>query len=119
MSLDKSSKSTPVGPLRDTGLSRRALRLRPAGRPAQETVSICRKDTITQLWGRLDAKQRAAVALYAERAAQGASPVPTGDEIAGMAWWNALPEAERASWLHRTRGGTTAEAWASFKAGGR
>jgi hypothetical protein len=40
---------------------------------------------------------------------------PTPDEQAGMDWWNALTEAERAYWLRTADTATPAEAWDAFK----
>jgi len=40
---------------------------------------------------------------------------PTADVTAGMAWWNALSERERADWLGRAGSATPADAWAQFK----
>ena len=42
----------------------------------------------------------------------------TADEIAGMAWWNNLTEAQRAEVLRTTPNWTVAEAWARHKRGG-
>nr|WP_294867642.1 hypothetical protein [uncultured Pseudogulbenkiania sp.] len=41
---------------------------------------------------------------------------PTPDEIAGMAWWNSLPEQDRTRWMSRAGDtGRAADAWAVFK----
>ena len=41
---------------------------------------------------------------------------PTPDEIAGMAWWNLLPEHDRRRWMSRAGDtGCAADAWAVFK----
>lgn len=46
---------------------------------------------------------------------------PTDDERAGMAWWNALTEAERREWLDRASAGgrrwdaSPADAWREYK----
>jgi hypothetical protein len=41
---------------------------------------------------------------------------PTPDEIAGMAWWNSLPEQDRRRWMSRAGDtGRAADAWAVFK----
>lgn len=41
---------------------------------------------------------------------------PTPDEIAGMAWWNSLPEHDRTHWMSRAGDtGRAADAWAVFK----
>ena len=44
---------------------------------------------------------------------------PTADELAGMAWWNALTETERADALNRAGDGrhipSAADAWAFHK----
>lgn len=40
---------------------------------------------------------------------------PTPDELAGMAWWNALTESERRMWLRAANTATPADAWAYFK----
>jgi hypothetical protein len=41
--------------------------------------------------------------------------IQTRDERNGMAWWNALPQEERAYWLRDARTAIAAEAWAEFK----
>lgn len=41
--------------------------------------------------------------------------MPTDDEIAGMAWWNALPEADRRFWLLAAGTATPATAWQHYK----
>jgi len=40
---------------------------------------------------------------------------PTEDELAGMAWWNAMSEAERAEVLYLARTAIVADAWAWHK----
>jgi hypothetical protein len=40
---------------------------------------------------------------------------PTPDEAAGIAWWNALTEPQRAAWCERAGTAVPAEAWAEFK----
>ena len=40
---------------------------------------------------------------------------PTMDELAGMAWCNALSESERAGWLNQAGTGVVADAWAIYK----
>ncbi len=40
---------------------------------------------------------------------------PTPDEFAGIAWWNALTEAERAKWLAQAGTAVPADAWAEYK----
>ncbi len=42
---------------------------------------------------------------------------PTAEESAGMAWWNALTEGERANWLARADTAVPAEAWAECRRG--
>ncbi|MBD4469047.1 hypothetical protein GUG81_08550, partial [Xanthomonas citri pv. citri] len=43
-------------------------------------------------------------------------PPIRADEIAGMAWWNGLPEAERQEWTrHAGNTGVAADAWAEYK----
>lgn len=39
----------------------------------------------------------------------------SNDEMAGIDWWNALSERERASWCKKTGSAVPAEAWAAFK----
>lgn len=41
----------------------------------------------------------------------------TGDEAAGIAWWNELTEPTRLYWLKKVeaQGGSVAAAWAAFK----
>jgi len=39
----------------------------------------------------------------------------TDDERAGMDWWNALSESERAEWLARAGSAKPADAWAAYK----
>lgn len=45
--------------------------------------------------------------------------LPTGDDVAGMAWWNALSQAKRLFWLTQAggaaAGASAAAAWAAFK----
>lgn len=40
---------------------------------------------------------------------------PTADEAAGMAWWNALSEVERYTWLDVAKSFVVADAWEAFK----
>lgn len=40
---------------------------------------------------------------------------PSPDEFAGMAWWNALTEEERAKWLAQVGTAVPADAWAEYK----
>jgi len=40
---------------------------------------------------------------------------PTADEAAGIAWWNSIPERQRAFWLELTHSGSAAEAWTEYK----
>ena len=40
---------------------------------------------------------------------------PTAEESAGMAWWTALTEGERANWLARAATAVPAEAWAEYR----
>jgi len=37
------------------------------------------------------------------------------EELAGIEWWNALTEAERAYWLRVVGSAVPADAWAAFK----
>jgi hypothetical protein len=39
----------------------------------------------------------------------------TADEIAGMAWWNALSEVQRRFWFARANTAIVAEAWVEYK----
>lgn len=39
----------------------------------------------------------------------------TSDGAAGMAWWNALSEKQRAEWLSRANSARPADAWAAYK----
>lgn len=39
----------------------------------------------------------------------------TTDEAAGIAWWNALAEADRAFWLRAAMSAVPADAWAYYK----
>ena len=39
----------------------------------------------------------------------------TTDEAAGIAWWNALAEADRAFWLRAAMSVVPADAWAYYK----
>jgi hypothetical protein len=45
---------------------------------------------------------------------------PTADDLAGMAWWNALSEAKRLFWLQvaggAAAGASAAQAWKAFQA---
>lgn len=43
------------------------------------------------------------------------SSEPTPDEEAGMAWWNALSEADRTRWLQQAGTAVPAIAWACYK----
>jgi hypothetical protein len=43
----------------------------------------------------------------------------TPDELAGMAWWNGLSEAERGEWLRRAGSEVLADAWAAFRRRGQ
>lgn len=46
----------------------------------------------------------------------GSNPPIRADEIAGMAWWNGMPEAERQEWTrHAGNTGVAADAWAEYK----
>lgn len=41
---------------------------------------------------------------------------PTADERAGIAWWNALDEADRLQWMQQAGDtGRAADAWAAYK----
>jgi hypothetical protein len=40
---------------------------------------------------------------------------PTDDEQAGIDWWNALTEAQRADWLETAGTAVPAQAWAAYK----
>lgn len=40
---------------------------------------------------------------------------PTSNEAAGIAWWNALTETERAKWLAQAGSAVPADAWAAYK----
>lgn len=40
---------------------------------------------------------------------------PTADERAGIAWWNAMTETERAYWLSAAQTPTPAVAWAYYQ----
>jgi hypothetical protein len=39
----------------------------------------------------------------------------TADEQAGMGWWNALTEEQRAHWLREANTASVAEAWAYYQ----
>ncbi len=41
---------------------------------------------------------------------------PTADDIAGINWWNDLPEKERARWAALAGTGRAVDAWRLFKA---
>jgi hypothetical protein len=43
------------------------------------------------------------------------SNTPTPDDLAGMAWFNDLSDAERSFWLHQADTAVPAEAWAFYK----
>jgi hypothetical protein len=40
---------------------------------------------------------------------------PSADETAGIAWWNALTEEQRAHWLREAKTAIVAEAWAYYQ----
>ena len=48
-----------------------------------------------------------------------AEDLPSGDDVAGMAWWAALSEVKRLFWLTQAAGtaagASAASAWAAFK----
>lgn len=45
---------------------------------------------------------------------------PSPDELAGIAWWNALDEAARRHWMQRAGNtGRAADAWATCKRASR
>jgi hypothetical protein len=44
-----------------------------------------------------------------------AGKAATPDDIAGMAWWNALTVAQRGYWLQLSKSNTAAHAWDHFK----
>lgn len=39
----------------------------------------------------------------------------SADERAGMEWWNALPEGERALWLAQAHSAKASDAWIAYK----
>lgn len=41
---------------------------------------------------------------------------PTNEEAAGIAWWNGMPDHERAHWAKRAGTGVAADAWQLYKA---
>jgi len=41
---------------------------------------------------------------------------PTRQETRGMAWWNAMSDADRAYWLRIAGSATPADAWAQYQA---
>jgi hypothetical protein len=42
---------------------------------------------------------------------------PSEDDIAGMAWWNGMNDADRKAWADRVGTGVARDAWELFKAG--
>ena len=43
-------------------------------------------------------------------------PTPTGDDLAGFAWFNGLTDADRLFWLEQAGSAAPIAAWAAFKA---
>ena len=41
---------------------------------------------------------------------------PSEDDIAGMAWWNGMNDADRKAWADRVGTGVARDAWELFKA---
>jgi hypothetical protein len=39
---------------------------------------------------------------------------PTEQEAAGIAWWNALTEQQRAEWLRRANSARPSDAWKAY-----
>lgn len=45
--------------------------------------------------------------------------IPSADERAGIAWWNALTQRERSAWMEKAGNtGVVADAWEAFKRSG-
>jgi hypothetical protein len=42
-------------------------------------------------------------------------PTPTGDDLAGLSWFNGLTDGERAHWLQQAGSAVPADAWTAFK----
>ena len=42
-------------------------------------------------------------------------PTPSGDDLAGFAWFNGLTDGERAFWLSQAGSAVPAAAWSAFK----
>lgn len=43
------------------------------------------------------------------------TPTPTGDDLAGFAWFNGLTDGERSFWLSQAGSAVPAAAWSAFK----
>ena len=43
------------------------------------------------------------------------TPTPTGDDLAGFAWFNGLTAGERSFWLGQAGSAVPAAAWSAFK----
>jgi hypothetical protein len=43
------------------------------------------------------------------------TPSPSGDDLAGFAWFNCLTDGERAFWLSQAGSAVPAAAWSAFK----
>lgn len=50
-----------------------------------------------------------------ERSMWKRSQAQVDDDLAGIAWWNALSEAERAKWLAVANSARPKDAWEAFK----
>lgn len=42
-------------------------------------------------------------------------PIPSGDDLAGFAWFNSLTDGERSFWLGQAGSAVPAAAWSAFK----
>jgi hypothetical protein len=65
--------------------------------------------------GPRDVRHRKISDRYGAVARQIAAGGMTADESAGMEWWNALSEDQRAYWLREANTAIVAEAWAYYK----
>lgn len=56
--------------------------------------------------------------MYSQRMTSDLTPIqtPTGDDLAGLSWFNGLTDADRLFWLQQAGSAAPIAAWAAFKA---